>query len=248
MRHTKKTILLFGAILTVTLVTVVAALRPQNNPAQRNITDDPMPIVDYYTPNSDNPEERVKRQKRSKRYDNSRLVIEPQKPGGAIISIDHTVGQMPALPVNLSDAVVIGDITDALAHLSNDKSGVYTEFTIRVDEILKDTTGSLQIGSPILAQRTGGRVRFPSGFVQSYGISYLGMPRTHRRYALFLKKYDVSDAFIIVTAYELRAGEAHPLDGVNLPRGAGELPQFALYKGMDETKFVSRIRTLNVGP
>ena len=248
MRHTKKTLALFGAILIVSLVTVVTALRTQDNPEQRNTTDDQLPVVDYAVPNSANPEERVKRHKRSKRYDNSALVVEPQKPGGSIISIDHTVGQMPALPVNLSDAVVIGDVTDAHAYLSNDKTGVYTEFTIGVDEIVKDTTGSLQLGSSISAQRIGGRVRFPSGLVQNYGISYLGMPRTHRRYVLFLKKYDDSDAFTIVTAYELRAGEAHPLDGVNLARGAGELPQFARYKGMDETKFLNRIRTASVGP
>lgn len=245
MRHTKKTVLLLVVILSVTLATAVTALRTQNSRAQRNIADDQMPIIDYAALDSTAPEEHLKRQRRSKRYDNSRMVVEPQKAGGSIVVIDHSIGKMPALPVNLSDVIVIGNITDAHAHLSNDKSGVYTEFTIRVDEILKDTTGSLQIGWPILAQRIGGRVRFPSGVVQKYGISYLGMPRTNRRYALFLKKNDDSDAFIIVTGYELRAGEVHSLDGV---KGTSELPQFAAYKGMNETKFLSTILTANVGP
>lgn len=248
MRNTKKTVLLLAVILTVTLSTVVVALRTQDNTAQRNIAQDQMPIVDYAAPDSAAPEERVKRQKRSARYDNSRLVIEPQKPGGAIVVIDHTIGKMPALPVTLSDAIVIGDVTDAQAHLSNDKSGVYTEFSIRVDEILKDTGGSLEIGGPILAHRIGGRVRFPSGVVQRYGISYLGMPRANRRYALFLKKNYDSEAFVILTGYELRAGEAFPLDGVNIPGRASVLPQFVPYKGMDETKFLSKVRTASVTP
>jgi hypothetical protein len=224
-------------------MTVIGALRTQDNAAQRNTTEDQTPIVDYETPVPALPEERLKRQRRGKHYDNSHLVVEPQKPAGRIIATDHTIGKIPALPVNLSDAIVIGNITDAKAYLSSDKSGVYTEFTVQLEEILKNTTPSLKIGSPFSAQRVGGRVRFPSGIVQRYGVSSLGMPRHNGRYALFLKRIVDSDAFMIVTAYELRAGEVYPLDGVNVPKGASELPQFALYKGMDETEFLTRLRT-----
>lgn len=247
MRNTKKTVLLLVVILTVTLATGVLALRTQDHTAQRNTAADQMPIVDYAGPDSAAPEERVKRQRSSARYDNSRLVIEPKKPGGAIVVKDHTIGKLPALPVTLSDAIVIGDVTDAQVHLSNDKSGVYTEFTIRVDEILKDPGGSLQIGGPILAHRIGGRVRFPSGLVQRYAISYLGMPGANRRYALFLKKNDDSEAFVILTGYELRAGEVYPLDGASIPGRASVLPQFVPYQGMDETTFLSRVRTASIG-
>lgn len=244
MRQPRKLILLVLAILTVTVLTVAGALRTQNEAAAQKAADDMIPIVDYATSVFASPEESAKRQIRSKRYDNSHLVIEPKKPAGTIITTDHTVGKMPALPVHLSDAIVIGNITDAQAYLSNDKSGVYTEFTVAVEEILKDTSLSLKIGWSISAQRIGGRVRFPSGIVQRYGISYLGMPRPNRRHALFLKKIDDSDAFIIVTAYEFRAGKVQPLDGVSIADGAIELPQFAPYKGIDETEFFIRLRAL----
>jgi hypothetical protein len=69
------------------------------------------------------------------------------------------------------------------------------------------------------------------------------MPQSGRRYALFLKKNDTDDAFVIVTGYELRAGVVHPLDGVDIPGGASELPQFVPYKGMDLTQFLTRVRT-----
>jgi hypothetical protein len=244
MRNTKKTaVVLLVMVLGVTLATVVASLRTQDSGAQGSASGDQVPIVDYDAPDPNDPDERAMRQTRSRRYDNSGLVIEPQKPGGQILLMDHTIGRLPSIPVNLSDAIVIGDITDAQAHLSADKTGVYTEFVLRVDEILKDGSGSLKIGGQLLAQRLGGRVRFPSGTVQRYGISKLGMPQSGRRYALFLKKNDTDDAFVIVTGYELRAGVVHPLDGVDIPGGASELPQFVPYKGMDLTQFLTRVRT-----
>jgi hypothetical protein len=42
-----------------------------------------------------------------------------------------------ALPTHISNAVVIGEVTDAKAYLSEDRTSVYSEFTIRVGEVLK---------------------------------------------------------------------------------------------------------------
>lgn len=138
---------------------------------------------------------------------------------------------------------MIGETTDAQAYLSNDKSGVYTEFTVRVDEILKnDITAPLIVGETVAAQREGGRVRFPSGRVQRYRTHYQHLPRAGRRYVLFLKRNDDGQAYYIRTGYELRVGHVHPLDGVNMNKGASELPQFAAYKNADEATFLRALR------
>jgi hypothetical protein len=151
--------------------------------------------------------------------------------------------QVPAFPTESSDAVVIGETVDAQAYLSNDKSGVYTEFTVRVDEILKnDSTVPLAVGETVAAQREGGRVRFPSGRIQQYITHYQHMPRAGRRYVFFLKRNDDGQAYYIRTGYELRAGRVMPLDGVNMNKGASEIPQFAAYKDADEATFLRAVR------
>lgn len=44
------------------------------------------------------------------------------------------------MPAAKSDLVVIGEVTDAQAYVSEGKDWVYSEFTIRVDDVLKNTS------------------------------------------------------------------------------------------------------------
>ena len=149
---------------------------------------------------------------------------------------------MPALPIAQSDAVVLGEVTDAQAYLSDDRSGIYSEFTIRIDELLKnDSQSSLAAGNMAVAERPGGKVRFPSGKVQRYGIDKQGMPRVGGRYVLFLKSNGAGQDFSIVTGYELLNGTVFPLDSVRSGNGNSALP-FDTYKGANEINFLASLR------
>jgi hypothetical protein len=76
---------------------------------------------------------------------------------------------------------------EARAYLSNDKTGVYSVFTIQVNEVLKNSTKTpITRGSAIEVERDGGRVRFPNGRLHMYKIGNLDMPKTGLRYVLFL--------------------------------------------------------------
>ena len=71
---------------------------------------------------------------------------------------------LPALPLAESTAVIGGQIRDAKAYLSNDKTGVYSVFTIQIDQVLKNSAQlSVLAGTSIEVERDGGRVRFPNG-------------------------------------------------------------------------------------
>jgi hypothetical protein len=121
---------------------------------------------------------------------------------------------------------------------------VYTEYTLRADEVLKQSSvAPIVTGGFVDAQREGGRVRFPSGRVQSYITHYQGVPITGRKYVLFLKRNEQADLFTILTGYEQRDGHVYPLDGVDLGQGATELPQFVAYKGIDEATFSKALRS-----
>lgn len=250
MQKNKKTLLLLLTGFAITAWSAMAVLPKQGqdrlpSARQQSVEDEQILVADYAAPESADSEKRAKRRARGKRYDGQSWVMEPHPQSGSGTSgrIDSWMGEVPAFPTESSEAVVIGQTSDAQAYLSNDKSGVYTEFTIQVDEILKnDIIVPLTIAETVAAQREGGRVRFPSGRTQEYKTHYQHMPRTGRRYLFYLKRNDDGQAYYIRTGYELRAGRVYPLDGVNMNKGASELPQFAAYKDAEEVAFLNAVR------
>lgn len=224
-----------GRILCVALaVTAVTAPRAQT---PFKAKEERLPTVDYNAPSSRDVVEKARRDVRGKRFDGSLRVAEPHPQAGAGGILDSWMQTLPAMPVTASDAIVTGDVTDAHAYLSPDKTGVYVEYRVRVDEVLKQNSAApILTGGVVDAQREGGRVRFPSGRVQSYITHYQGVPLKGRRYSLFLKRYQQTDVFILLTGYEHREGRVYPLDGVNLGGGA-ELSQFSDYNGVDDATF-----------
>lgn len=246
MRNGKRLLLIgVGAIL---LIGVAAGLRAQSQDqpttsTQENSDSSQLPVVDYSAPEPTEVDKRAKRKAKGERYNGRKQVTEPYPEAGDVGILDSWMRSIPALPVGSSDAVVIGEVLDAQAYLSPDKGGIYTEFSVRADEVLKQSgDAAITAGGSIEAQREGGRVRFPSGRQQSYLTHYQGVPRKGRRYVLFLKRSEQGEAFYILTGYELKAGRVHPLDGVDVPKGATELPQFAAYKGADEATFLAELR------
>lgn len=242
MRKNKKTISLLVVLLALAAATTMATQRGRAwaFSFMQEMAGD-APAADVSAPPTGDEKQQARRQARSKRFDKSGLVVEPKAAGGDIVRRSESFRRLPALPAALSQAIVVGQVADAQSYLSDDKSGVYTEFTVRVADILKHA-GSLTPGETLVAQRFGGRVRFRSGLVQRYGIDKQGLPRAGHRYVLFLQASGEDGVFNILTGYELRGGRVHPLDGVATSAGGGQLPQFAAYEGADETGFLTAVR------
>jgi hypothetical protein len=148
---------------------------------------------------------------------------------------------LTALPVNQSAAVVLGEVTGAGAHLSNDKTGIYSEFIVRLEEVFKDTTNSLNVGGTLSVNRDGGGVRFASGKVQKYTIRGQRMPREGQRYVLFVKQTERGD-FLILTGYEVTGDRVKPLDGEDSNDPRSSLP-FVQYKGAHRLRLLQDLRT-----
>jgi hypothetical protein len=155
-------------------------------------------------------------------------------------TLTHWWVGLSALPVEQSDVVVLGDIVDGAAHLSDDRTGIYSEFTVHVDEIFQDATGAVAAGGSLTVSRAGGGVRFASGRTQKYRIGRQGMPRDGRRYVLFLKRMPEGD-LIILTGYEISGGRVTPLDGEGSKDPRSDLP-FAQYRGADQAAFLTDVR------
>jgi hypothetical protein len=243
----RKTSLLLLAILAVLVAAMGARLefkgdQPSSNSQQRRVQTDEeqWPITDYERPLPSEPEKRAKRLARGKKYDKPKVPVEPAANYGQSITNDHWYLSIPSLPTTESNIIVIGEIVSAQSYLSNNRTGVYSEFAVRIERILKDTNHALTIGNIIDVEREGGRVRSPSGQVTRYSINGQNMPRVGKRYLLFLTCTDQEQASHIVTGYELRAGKVFPLDE------AGD--KFDLYKGVDETELLNTIQEAITNP
>jgi hypothetical protein len=158
----------------------------------------------------------------------------------AVLMNDWQV-DLPALPTNESDAVVIGKIESGKAYLSNDGTGIYSEFTASVQRWLK---GSEQKAIPtedlIVFERPGGRILYPTGNIVTYKLSGQSMPELNGRYLFFLKLTKDGLALRLITAYEIgKDGKVDPLDGTAHSKVAGF--KFHRYSGLTQEELVNDI-------
>jgi hypothetical protein len=254
----KKRLSILFVMLVITLETAVVSLRSQSENSS-NLTNqekvDPThyPLTDFDSPEPVEPNKRNLQRARSRQHDIGDKNIKTQNlrnfalketdPPELFQLIPSDAPEEPALPISQSDAIAIGQVTNAEAHLSNDKTNVYSEFLVRVEDVFKsDRFGSLSFGGLISLTRSGGRVRFPSGKTLLRGSYGRGMPRAERRYLFFLKYNDEGQNYPIITAYELRNGHVFPLDWSR--KGGTETSYFGAssYESAQEASFIGELK------
>lgn len=201
-----------------------------SQPTAKELDDAATPVAEF---NDSNPVS-SERASKNARWDNHRLVNNQADPGVASVVRDHWEGQsLSDLPTDVSDLIVEGKVTDSAAFLSNDKGDVYSEFTVKVTEVLKAAPGlTIKPGESIAAQRWGGRVKYPDGRIVRYGFVGQGSPMKGGKYLFFLSKSGQGD-FNILTGYEVQGNKVVALDGSRInTRGLGSWP-FDKHNGED---------------
>ena len=211
------------------------------------------PIVDLDAPEPSDPDERARRRARNKRYDNTdrdaettKLFMFQEATGAVSLGAPSAHWPVePAFPVTQSDVIAIGEVTDARAQISNDKTNVFSEFTVLIKDVYKNTaSAALTPECVITVARYGGRVRLPSGKIIIRGYLHQSMPQTGRRYLFFLKSNEEVQTYSIITGYELRSGRVVPLDGSRMFEGGGvpQLKEYDRYVGAKEAPFLKEIK------
>ena len=193
------------------------------------------PSVAFDEPEEPDETKRAKRRAKDERYDGKHMVQEnPSKSSAGSVLVNDWAMGLPSLPTAQSEVVVVGEVTDAQAHMSNDRSGVYSEFAVRVEEVLKNSTDAqLTSGSAIVLERQGGMVKHAPDNSRTYEIRGQGFPRKGRRYVFFLNSVGQELDYKIVTGYELRGNKVVLLDTA---------PPFRVYAGADEATFLNTVR------
>lgn len=230
--------LLAVAALSLWSIVPERAYRAATHPKQRekeskNTQVASVPVVDFSSSLPPDPAERALRIIRNSRYDKRYPVrFDQERPDTTMrLLSNHWWVNLPAIPAKQSDLIVICKIENAKAYLSNDKTGVYSEFSVSIENILKNHAPLSQ--GYLVVEREGGAVRLEDSRVIASMIAHQKLPLVGRRYVMFLK-YD-SDAkdYHLVTAYELHNGQVAPLDNAEV---------FTAYQRFTDEAFVNAVR------
>lgn len=171
-------------------------------------------------------------------------VLDPNIAKDIIVSssLDWATSLSP-LPVEKSEIIIIGEVDDAQAYLSENKESVYSEFNIKIEKVLKNKEPkNFEEDNSIKVERQGGVVRFPNNHTTWFFVEGQNMPKIKRKYVFFITKEFPwigrrQNDFYLLTAYELKDGKIFPLDN---PDG-GTHPIATLYKGADESVFLTEL-------
>jgi hypothetical protein len=195
----------------------------------------PAANYDAQDPELSDPEKHARRKAKNSRYDKYSFGLSDPTPRVNETSIETEWSlHLDPLPAARSDVVLVGEVIKASAHLSNNKKGIYSEFTVRVEEVLKaPEAAQLAVGGLIAVERLGGTVVYPAGNKRIIRVTGQSMPRVNRRYLLFLNATQSDQDFSLLTGYELKEGKVIPLD---------DSTRMNSYQGMDQDTFLNDVR------
>lgn len=214
----------------------LSALVSQTPTQKRESVDDDLPIYDPAATAAAavHDEKKEARRKVKRKIDSSPSIpITSLKENE---NITHIAEGMPltALPVEQSDLIIIGEVMDAEAILSGDQRGLFSEFTVKIKKVLKNSTdASLTKGDSIFVERQGGRFKLPSGKLVTERVSETKMPLIGKKYVLFINKHP-HHYLALYTGFELSGDKVIALDNY-------ENNPSTKYNGLTVSKLLSDI-------
>ena len=218
--------------LTTKILRQQDQMQAGKQPTNKEMDDAAAPIVDL-TESSNTPAD-DKRKQKNKRFDNSLAESIEANPTSEEVNI-ASEGLVSDMPTALSDLIVEGHVKGSGAFLSEDKTGIYSEFTVQVSDVIK-SSAPVSKGDIITTERFGGRVRFPSGQIARYRVAGQGAPAKGGKYLFFLKRRADGD-YLILTAYEMRGNKVLALDGPRSNVHGRGSSQFDKHNGKDAQEF-----------
>lgn len=239
MHLSKSTYFVFIVVITIMTLSVTVfkpgkgSVTGQQNGRQSRVPlydrEDRYPVVESEEVEPSDPVKQGKLKRQKQRYDKDSPFSHPGPKDVEVAFLPEWQFDFPALPVAKSDVIVVGEVLNAEAHRSENKLNVFSNFGVKVDEVLKGR--NLTAGIVINVQRIGGFVNYPNGKKVLFRLVGNGMPAVGARYVFFLTTLD--EDYRIVTGYELGAEGVMPLDNSR---------QFQTHQGQNEADFLKALR------
>src|SRR5690242_277133 len=146
-------------LITFGIAFEVRSFQTPNAPRQSpNPKLDGFPVVDFDVPEPADPMLEAAKEAKDRRYSKKYLPKISENTSTLFTVNDWDVG-LRAIPVDRSSAIVIGTITKAKAHITRNKTAIYSDFVLSPDVIAKnDSENPIEVGHSISFERSGGRV------------------------------------------------------------------------------------------
>jgi hypothetical protein len=154
--------LLCLGLITFGVAFEVRSFQTPNSPRQSpNPKFDAFPVVDFDVPEPTDLALKSAKEAKDRKYTRKYLPKISENTRTLFTVNDWDVG-LRAIPIDKSSAIVIGTITKAEAHITRDKTAIYSEFVLSPDVIVKnDSENPIEVDRSISFERSGGRM--PSG-------------------------------------------------------------------------------------
>jgi hypothetical protein len=204
------------------------ALSELSEAQQRSASYD---VIDEAPPSS-NDEERARRESKSRRYNGAGSDLTTMEPD-MVRSLIGCGPAMPLLPTEYTPIIMLGTVVSLQPYLSEDKSNIYTEYTVHVEKYLKKDALTLPMeGDRLIVDRTGGVLRLRNGRVIQYHASGTGMARPLRvgeRLVLFLNRIHDGANLMLGPGFLLRDGKAYAIG-----QSEGQMTLFGELTGVEK--------------
>lgn len=118
------------------------------------------------------------------------------------------------IPFKESTFVILGRVTKVEPNLSADRTHIYIETRICVQEVFKSPAAfSLPLDRTLIVDQIGGSMRTASGRIIRDGsvIDFIGKAYVGGYYVFFLHEVHEGEDLAILSAYELRGGKVYRL-------------------------------------
>lgn len=192
------------------------AQSPAANPSdqereKRNVRDEVLTVIDAAAEEMDI-HKKAARTKKNKQFNRRKSYASEELRDGELFGTILESPPPPPLPVNV-ELIVVGGIHRRQPYVSDDRTNVYTELTVHIEDILKNNTSSpVYAFEPLTVNRAGGAIRMPNGHVFRYFVAGVGsMPEVGKRYVLFLQ-HDAERGYNLIVGYELADKTIRPLE------------------------------------
>lgn len=124
-------------------------------------------------------------------------------------------GAIPLIPFKESAFALLGTVTKLQPYLSADRTHIYTETTMQIEEVFKSPESfNLPPDRTLITDQIGGSMRMDSGRVIHDGsvVDFIGEAYVGGRYVFFLRQVHEGKDLAILSAYELRDGKVFKLN------------------------------------
>ena len=193
--------------------------RPQESKsAAQNSRPRPEEEAINEAPESDDPTQRTDRAAKNARYNSyiNKPDLMSLQPGSRRDTIHCGQGDPTILPTGRHDIIVLGTLTNIQPYLSANRTRIYTEYQLDIEEVFKPAQENLSlVQGRLIIDRPGGVLRMSNGGIIASNERATEMARPldlGRRYVLFARFIHGNRDLILGSAFELRDGKAYALD------------------------------------